>query len=148
MGKDGNLIRPLEDSLPIALLRAKEAVMARFRPLLNEQGVTDQQWRVLRVLYECGPLDPTEIAHRSVILTPSMTRILRTLEERGFITREAHPVDRRRFLITMTGEARVFFEDCIEGVNATYAEVEALYGKEKLKKLVTLLQELAETAPD
>ena len=55
-------IRETSRSLPIALLRARDAVMSRFRPMLQERGFTEQQWRVLRVLDEGGPLDPTEIA--------------------------------------------------------------------------------------
>ncbi len=142
-----NRPRPLEESLPIALLRAREAVMARFRPLLAERGFTEQQWRVLRVLDEESPLDPTEIAERSVILTPSMTRILKTLEDRGMITRTLHPRDRRRYLIALTDPAREAITKAAPGSNAVYAEIERVYGKKKLKELLKMLEELSETAP-
>ena len=45
-------MRTFSQSLPMALLRAREAVMRRFRPGLRCHGVTEQQWRVLRALAE------------------------------------------------------------------------------------------------
>lgn len=139
--------RPLQRSLPIALLRAREAVMARFRPLLAERGFTEQQWRVLRVLDEESPLDPTEIAERSVILTPSMTRILKNLEDRGMVTRTLHPTDRRRYLIALTRPARDAIARAAPGSNAVYAEIERVYGRKKLEQLLKMLEELSDTAP-
>lgn len=139
--------RALEQSLPIALLRAREAVMARFRPLLMDRGFTEQQWRVLRVLNEKGPLEPTEIAERSVILTPSMTRILKTLEARTMIVRSEHPSDKRRILVSITPEAKDAIAVAASQSNAAYAEIERLYGKEKLEELMELLADLSKTAP-
>ena len=52
-------------SLPIALLRAREAVMAYFRPHHRKGGITEQQWRVIRVLYLDGETDATTLARRS-----------------------------------------------------------------------------------
>ncbi|MGH7006661.1 MAG: hypothetical protein ACREIP_22160, partial [Alphaproteobacteria bacterium] len=38
-------MRAFSRSLPMQLLRAREAVMQRFRPMLHQHGVTEQQWR-------------------------------------------------------------------------------------------------------
>jgi homoprotocatechuate degradation regulator HpaR len=140
--------RPLDESLPIALLRAREAVMARFRPLLAERGFTEQQWRVLRVLSQFGPMDPTDIAERSVILTPSLTRILKMLEDRKMISRSMHPTDRRRYLIALTDQAQEMIERAAPGSNAVYAEIERLYGRDKLQELLRLLDDLSKTSPN
>ena len=72
-------------NLPQALLRAREAVMRYFRPNLKIAGVTEQQWRVIRVLSEAGTLDASEVADKASILAPSLTRMIRSLEERGVI---------------------------------------------------------------
>jgi DNA-binding MarR family transcriptional regulator len=39
-------------SLPMLLYRTLDAVMPRFRRIFNEFGLTEQQWRVLRVLWQ------------------------------------------------------------------------------------------------
>ena len=83
-------------TLPIALLRAREAVMDRFRPLLQVHDITEQQWRVLRVLHETGPVDATLLAKQAAVLAPSLTRMLRALARRGFIaqSRDQMPTPR------------------------------------------------------
>lgn len=140
--------RPLDQSLPIALLRAREAVMARFRPLLLERGFTEQQWRVLRVLDQYGPMDPTDISERSVILTPSLTRILKVLEDRDMIIRSIHPTDRRRYLISLTDKAVEVIAKGAPGSNEVYAEIERIYGQEKLLELLNMLEDLSKTSPN
>ena len=46
----------------MVLLLAREAVMERFRPMLRDFGVTEQQWRVLRSLEEVGVMDLGDLA--------------------------------------------------------------------------------------
>ncbi|MBT7906778.1 MAG: MarR family transcriptional regulator, partial [Marinovum sp.] len=56
---------PNSRSLPIALIRAREGVMLPIRQMLSETGITEQQWRVLRVLAEYGVMDAKTLADRS-----------------------------------------------------------------------------------
>src|SRR5438045_2920852 len=86
-------------SLTIGLLRAREAVMSHFRPILASHNVTEQQWRVIRVLWEEGTLDASEVADKASILAPSLTRMIRSLEERGFIAKHKDKADGRRVLL-------------------------------------------------
>lgn len=129
-------------SLPIALLRAREKVMGPIRGMLADVGVTEQQWRVLRVLNEGGTLDPTEIADRSCLLLPSLTRILQTLEGKDMITRAPHPTDRRKQLVTITGAGRQLILDNLQESQRLNAWLTDSFGTEKLDKLLDLLNEL------
>src|SRR6516225_8932574 len=63
-------------NLPLLLLQARERVLSHFRPLLNANGVTDQQWRIVRVLYEVPSLEPREIVELCNISSPSMAGVL------------------------------------------------------------------------
>lgn len=89
-------------SLPIALARAREKVMAPIRQMLADSGITEQQWRVLRVLAEEGPLDASRLAERACLLLPSLTRILQSMARNGLVSREADKVDRRRQVVQIT----------------------------------------------
>ena len=131
-------------ALPIALLRAREAVMWRFRPLVASSGLTDQQWRVLRVLNEYGPLDPTQIAAHAGILKPSLSRMLQSLEEDGYVTRRSHPGDRRSTIISITAKAERILQRLAPHSNAIYEEIERVYGRKKMRQLLDLLEDLAE----
>ncbi len=74
---------PFSESLPMALLRTREAVMRLFRPGLRSHGVTEQQWRILRALAHAGPMEVTELAEATFLLAPSLSRILPDLEKRA-----------------------------------------------------------------
>ena len=89
-------------SLPIALIRAREGVMAPIREMLSETGITEQQWRVLRVLSEYGQMDTKTLADRACLLLPSLTRIAATLREKGLVTQTRDKVDRRRQFVAIT----------------------------------------------
>ena len=95
-----------EWSLPLLLLRAREAVMQRFRPILAEFDVTEQQWRVLRVLADESELAITQVAEQCVLLGPSVTRIVKALEDRELVRRRIDGGDRRRILVSITGQGR------------------------------------------
>ena len=61
-------MRDFAHSLPMALLKAREAVMAGFRPDLEAHDLTEQQWRVLRVLTEHPGITTGELAERAALL--------------------------------------------------------------------------------
>lgn len=140
---DALLPRDTRRSLPIALLRAREAVMARFRPVLQSQDVTEQQWRVIRVLAEQSPLDATELADRACILAPSLTRIIRSLEERGLILRERDHGDGRRILLSLSEKGLEIIYNVSPASRAVYADLEQRYGRDRIEALLEMLSDLA-----
>lgn len=129
-------------SLPIALLRAREKVMGPIRQMLTDAGVTEQQWRVLRVLSEEGPLDPTTIAARAVLLLPSLTRILQKLEEKGMVTRMRDENDRRRQVITATAAGEALIVANLPQSQAFMRQMRDALGAEKHATLLALLNDL------
>jgi homoprotocatechuate degradation regulator HpaR len=131
----------------MALLRAREAVMARFRPLLADYGVTEHQWRVLRVLVESGPVDATLLSARCCILKPSMTLMLRTLVQRKLVARRRNSADGRRLVLEATPKAMALIEKVAPQSNAIYHELEVEFGAERVERLLDILDELARTKP-
>lgn len=127
----------------MALLRAREAVMVGFRPILASRDVSEQQWRVLRVLAEAGPLDATEVAERACLLAPSLTRIMRSLEERRLIMRDRDSGDGRRVRLTISAGGLAMIRDLLPDSRAIYTEIETRFGKERIEQLLDMLGELA-----
>lgn len=84
------------------MLRARERVMGPIRDMLSGVGITEQQWRVLRVLEEEGPMEPTRIAELACLLLPSLTRILQKLDEKGYISRRPDDDDKRKQVIQIS----------------------------------------------
>ncbi|QCL97678.1 homoprotocatechuate degradation operon regulator HpaR [Agrobacterium tumefaciens] len=145
LAQDALLPRNTRRSLPIALLRAREAVMAHFRPMLAAHDLTEQQWRVIRILGENGMVDASEVAERTFILAPSLTRMIKTLEERGLIEKDKDEADGRRVLLRIAPAGLAIINEVTPESRAIYEALERKFGVEKIDLLLDLLGELADT---
>ncbi|WP_136442597.1 homoprotocatechuate degradation operon regulator HpaR [Pacificoceanicola onchidii] len=129
-------------ALPIALLRARETLMERFRPMLHRLDVTEQQWRVLRVLDENEAVDATELAESAAILAPSLSRILKAMDARGFIHLRKAPDDGRKTLISLSKAGRDFLAKAAPESAAISEEIEARLGRDKIDRLLDEIDDL------
>lgn len=131
-------------NLPRLLLQARESVMAHTRPSLREHGLSDQQWRVLRVLGEHGTVETGRVAREAYILGPSLTGVLARMERDGLIRRERDPADQRRTVVQATPQGVKMVERLSSSIESHYAWLEKSLGKQKLAQLYELLDELIE----
>jgi homoprotocatechuate degradation regulator HpaR len=138
-------LRGFSQSLPMALLRAREAVMRRFRPGLRSRGVTEQQWRILRALAHSGPLEVTALAESTFLLAPSLSRILPELEARGYISRRQLDSDLRRAVVSLEPKGLKLIAAHGPDSEGIYETIARSFGQERLEQLFKLLRELEET---
>lgn len=135
-------------SLPMALLRARESVMRQFRPMLESHGVNEQQWRVLRVLAEAGALDASEVSTRANILAPSLTRMIRSMADRGLIEKGRDDADARRVMLCIAPAGMAVIRAASPESRRIYHEIEARFGQERMELLVDLLNGLCQIGPE
>lgn len=121
--------------------------MRRFRPGLRAHAVTEQQWRVLRALTGLGPLEITELAARTCLLPPSLSRILPALESRGLIVRRAVAADMRRTVVSVTPAGLELIAAHAPQSEKIYRAIEERFGTERLRQLSRLLGELEAALP-
>jgi homoprotocatechuate degradation regulator HpaR len=136
-------------NLPRLLLQAREAVMGHFRPNLRVHGLTDQQWRVLRVLGERGATDAGTIAAQAYLLGPSLSGVLSRMERDGLIKRQRDAGDARRSVVQATAKGKRLVQKLAESIEDHYAAMEQALGKPQLAQLYGLLDAViaAQTAP-
>lgn len=135
-------LSPTDRSLPIALLRARETVMEPVRDMLAKSGISEQKWRILRVVDELGPVEQTGIARAACLLLPSLTRIINAMEKDGLLARMPDSDDRRKSMVSITQEGRALIEEHSAQSRDIFQKIEARFGKEKLDHLLDLLDEL------
>ncbi|SNC67541.1 homoprotocatechuate degradation operon regulator, HpaR [Marinobacter sp. es.048] len=140
-------MRKFDDSLPLRLLKAREAAMAFFRPLLQEIPLTEQQWRVIRALNEFEELESKQLAELCCILSPSLTGIINRLEQQGYIKRRKSPEDQRRILISLTDKAKSMFTSMSPRIEARYQEMAERFSQEDMRTLEELLNKLCNVKP-
>lgn len=134
-------IGPTARSLPISLLRARETIMTPIREMLSDSKISEQQWRVLRVVDEAGELEQSEIADQACLLLPSLTRILKTMQANGLVERTTDAADRRKTLVQITDAGRTLIQKNTDKNAAILASVKAQFGEKKLDRLLDLLEE-------
>ncbi len=131
-------------NLPRLLLQAREAVMAHTRPSLRQHALSDQQWRVLRVLGEHGTVDTGRVAREAFILGPSLTGVLARMERDGLIQRQRDLSDQRRSVVKATARGTAMVKRLSVTIEAHYRTMEDVLGKQKLAELYELLDAVIE----
>ena len=130
------------DGLPLALVRARESVMAHFRHLLRRYNLTEPQWRVLKTMDDLKPIELSELARKSALLMPSLSRIVRELELRGYMNKAVDHRDMRRMLATLTDRGRLLVEAASPECDAVNTAIRTAMGSDRMQKLQNLLTEL------
>jgi homoprotocatechuate degradation regulator HpaR len=141
-------MREFSRSLPMSLLRAREAVMRQFRPSLRNHGLTEQQWRILRALTAVEAIEVTELARMAFLLGPSLSRILRDLEARQLVERKTAEVDQRRAMVSISAKGLKLIEAVAPTSEAIYAEITRRFGARRLSELQEMLAVLESSLAD
>ena len=129
-------------NLPLMMLQAREHVIAHFRPILNAHGITEQQWRIVRLLLDTGPLEPHEIGELCRLSSPSLAGVLSRMENIGFVRRKRLADDQRRVLVSLTPRSRALASRMAPLIEAVYARIEDLLGKEFAEDFYRVLDDL------
>jgi homoprotocatechuate degradation regulator HpaR len=140
----GGRLRGFSMSLPMSLLRAREAAMQHFRPMLRSHGMTEQQWRVLRALASKRTVEFSELVDMTFLLAPSMSRILKDLENRKLIVRQTTDEDARKINVTITAAGLRLIEKVAPHSEFIYAQISSRYGAKRLATLQEMLGDLEE----
>ncbi len=127
-------------NLPQLLLKTRDRLMSNFRPTLNHFGLTEQQWRVLRVLDEHEQLEPREICEMCQILSPSMAGVLARMEDMGLIRRNRMPDDQRRVMVRLAARGDKLVAEIAPLIDARYNELEKAMGKQLFDDMFELLE--------
>jgi homoprotocatechuate degradation regulator HpaR len=127
-------------NLPQLFLKARESLMSHFRPILNHFGVTEQQWRILRLLDEHGQLEPRELCELCQIFSSSMAGVLVRMEETGLILRNRVAEDQRRVLVRLAPGGTRLLGAMAPLIELQYQHIEKRFGKRATAQLIEELE--------
>jgi DNA-binding MarR family transcriptional regulator len=95
------------NGLANALRPAVMRLARRLRQMQDESlGLNPNQLSAMSVLLNSGDQLMGELAAQERVRPPSMTRIVNSLEARGFVTRRLDPRDHRQCLVSLTDSGR------------------------------------------
>jgi MarR family transcriptional regulator, lower aerobic nicotinate degradation pathway regulator len=96
----------MRDRVPFLLYRAAEASHALANQMLAEADLTARQAGILTMVTESGPMTQKALGDALRIDRTTMVALIDDLEDKGYVTRQRHPRDRRAFLVHPTAAGR------------------------------------------
>lgn len=112
---DQSPIVPIQETIAYRLYRSSRLVRHLHYQTFQKSGfdLTPEQWFILNKLAIKSPQSQTELGESIMDDRPNMTRILLTLERKGWITRRTDEKDRRKSEVQVTSEGRHVMEECL-----------------------------------
>jgi homoprotocatechuate degradation regulator HpaR len=131
-------------SLPMMLYRSLDAVTPRFRKIFSDFGLTEQQWRVLRVLWERQDVTLNELSGITLIPAPSLVGVIDRLQGKGFVERRRSDADRRKVYVLATQKGGELEAKVMPRVASAYAALKQSVDAETWDQVLKGLQQISE----
>ena len=132
-----------DNSLPMILNRALDATMPDYRELFARFQLTEQQWRVLRVLWSAGKVTSVELSTRTLLPAPSLVGILDRLEKKGLVSRVRSVEDRRAIFVIATAKGRALEAQVSPLVSEIDQQLRARVSPEEWQMMEQVLQKIS-----
>jgi len=133
-----------EHSLPMMLYRAIDTILPRFRRIFSEFGLTETQWRVLRVLWDRQSATLKELAAATLIPAPSLVGVVDRLAQQSLVERVRDENDRRQVFILATTKGRKLEAQVSPSVEDTYREMQQSLNLDTWQALMKGLEALTQ----
>lgn len=133
-----------DDSLPMMLHRALDGVMPVYRELFARYDLTDQQWRILRVLWASGKVTSVELSERTLLAPPSLVGIVDRLEKKGLVARVRSVEDRRVVHVTATDKGKALEKQVMPQVAKIHARIRGSVSQREWDALARTLNKISE----
>ncbi len=130
-------------SLPMMLYRTLDVVMPRFRRIFNEFGLTETQWRVLRVLWQHEQIPFSELADLTLIPAPSLVGVVDRLTKNGLAGRRRSDADRRIVFVHATHRGQALESKVTPLVDKAYAELRSSVDAKSWRALLIGLEQIS-----
>ena len=102
--KDKNELLKLDNQLCFMLYACSRALTKKYRPLLDNLGLTYPQYLVMLVLWEGDGIPVKQLSSKLYLDTGTLTPLLKRLESSGLITRKRTSLDERSVVIKLTDD--------------------------------------------
>tara|TARA_B100001057_G_scaffold346351_1_gene347606 strand:- start:14003 stop:14458 length:456 start_codon:yes stop_codon:yes gene_type:complete len=136
-------IQDFSQSLPMMLYRALDEILPKFRYIFNEFSLTEQQWRILRVLWEHDRITLGRLSDLTLIPSPSLVGIIDRLIKANLVSRERSDSDRRMIFVVATREGRKLEAKVMPRVNEIYKEIKEPFSKRQWGQLIDGLNQIS-----
>ena len=133
----------LENQLCFPLYASSHLIVRRYKPYLDELGITYPQYLVLMVLWEHVSMSVNAISKKLLLNTNTVTPLLKRMEAQGLLIRERSKDDERRVDVRLSKTGRSLEEKAAEiPVKLSKGLIPDVLSVEEIEQLKDLLNRL------
>lgn len=133
-----NPLNALPYLLDTSIAKWNQRLGQRLQPI----GLTFEQWRVLLVTSQRGPMNIRELSNATLVPHSTIGRWLTQMEQEGLVKRRALPRDQRAVEISITQKGRNLFLRAMPVARLEYESAIQAFTPDELETLMSLLQRL------
>ena len=109
---------------------------------MRRHGLTEQQWRVLTELMTVDEIAASDLAAATCLRASSLSRIIKDLENRGYLRRRSQLEDLRRTMISISPRGRSLMQLLAPVVEEIHTEIARRFGADRLDSMIGLSDDL------
>ncbi len=113
MDKDKYSPLKLENQLCFPLYAASREVIRLYRPFLDNLELTYTQYIAMMVFWENKTMNVKELGQKLYLDSGTLTPVLKSLESKGYVTRERSKEDERVLVVTLTEKGEALKEQAL-----------------------------------
>ncbi|MDE0386318.1 MAG: MarR family transcriptional regulator [Defluviicoccus sp.] len=133
----------LEDQVGHLLRRAHQRHAAIFQDMIGDPQLTPLQFAALVKLHDLGEVSQNELGRRTAMDAATMQGVIKRLRARGLIDRKPDAQDRRRVVLSLTGDGRSLVAAVRPNGHAITDETLAGLDRAERRSFLALLKRLA-----
>ena len=141
---DINEVPSFGETLPMQLYRTLDAIMPEYRNLFAKNNLTEQQWRILRVLWAKNNISVVNLSEQTLLPAPSLVGILDRLVKKNLINRKRSNKDRRQVQVMLTKEGQKLQEFVAPSVLAIHIKLRAKLSVSEWRQMEIVLQKFTQ----
>lgn len=104
----------LDNQLCFPLYVCAKEIVKKYKPYLDEIGLTYTQYITMMVMWEHEELSVKELGEYLFLDSGTLTPVLKTLEKKGFLSRKRSSKDERLLVVTLSESGRDLREKAVE----------------------------------
>lgn len=103
----------LENQLCFPLYVCSKEIVRRYKPFLDEMGITYTQYIAMMVLWERGSVTVSQLGECLYLDSGTLTPVLKTLEAKGLVVRKRSAEDERSVIVEATEAGMALREQAV-----------------------------------
>jgi DNA-binding MarR family transcriptional regulator len=114
----------------------------------NNLDITREQWVFLIKLHQKDGIPQNKLAFITERDKTSLTRLVKTMERKGLITRQSSDKDRRIKLVFLTQKAKKLYKESLPIMQKTIKDLQKNLSEEEIRLTIQVLQKFQMTIGD